>query len=116
MAADADFSKIINEILQPLAGVDGTQFEVRVEVTAVDPTGFDEPKRRTVSENAETLRFEPPGGITTNDATRDARPSLVSTAKQLTHERHCRVGHCLMLVLCARAGLRRVGLAECRSG
>jgi hypothetical protein len=57
----ADFSKIINEILQPLAGVDGTQLEVRVEVTAVNPTGFDEPKRRTVSENAETLRFEPHG-------------------------------------------------------
>jgi hypothetical protein len=57
----ADFSKIINEVLQPLAGVDGTQLEVRVEVTAVNPTGFDEPKRRTVSENAETLRFEPHG-------------------------------------------------------
>jgi hypothetical protein len=57
----ADFSKTINEILQPLAGVDGTQLEARVEVTAVNPTGSDEPKRRTVSENAETLRFEPHG-------------------------------------------------------
>ena len=57
----ADFSKIINEILQPLAGVDGTRLEVRVEVTAVNPTGFDESKRRTVSENAETLRFEQHG-------------------------------------------------------
>jgi hypothetical protein len=56
-----DFSKIINEILQPPAGVDGTRLEVRVEVTAVNPTGFDEPKRRTVSENAETLRFEQHG-------------------------------------------------------
>lgn len=57
----ADFSKIINEILQPLAGVDGTQLEVRVEVTAVNPAGFDETKRRNVSENAETLRFEQHG-------------------------------------------------------
>jgi len=57
----ADFSKIINEVLQPLAGVDGTRLEVRVEVTAVNPTGFDEPKPRTVSENAETLRFEQHG-------------------------------------------------------
>lgn len=57
----ADFSKIINEILQPLAGVDGTRLEVRVEVTAANPMGFDEPKRRTVSENAETLRFDQHG-------------------------------------------------------
>jgi hypothetical protein len=56
-----DFSKIINEILQPPAGVDGIRLDVRVEVTAVNPTGFDEPKRRTVSENAETLRFEQHG-------------------------------------------------------
>ena len=57
----ADFSKIINEILQPLAGLDGTRIEVRVEVTALNPTGFDESKRRAVSENAETLRFEQHG-------------------------------------------------------
>jgi hypothetical protein len=56
-----DFSKIINQILRPPARVDGTRLEVRVEVTAVDPTGFDEPKRRNVSENAETLRFEQHG-------------------------------------------------------
>jgi predicted AAA+ superfamily ATPase len=56
-----DFAKIINEILQPLAGVDGTELEVRVDIKAVNPTGFDEAKRRIVNENAATLRFEQHG-------------------------------------------------------
>jgi hypothetical protein len=54
----ADFSKIINEILQPLSGVEGTLLEVRIEITAKNPVGFDDAKRRTVKENADTLRFE----------------------------------------------------------
>jgi hypothetical protein len=53
-----DFSKIINEVLQPLGGVEGTQLEVRVDIKAVNPTGFDDAKRRTVNENADTLRFD----------------------------------------------------------
>jgi hypothetical protein len=57
----ADFSKIINEVLQPLAGADGVELEVRVDIKAVSSLGFDEAKRRTVSENAETLRFEQHG-------------------------------------------------------
>ena len=36
----ADFSKIINEILQPLTGVDGTRLEVRVEVTGRQSDGI----------------------------------------------------------------------------
>jgi hypothetical protein len=57
----ADFSKIINEILQPLSGVDGTQLEVRVDIKAVNPAGFGDSKRRTVDENAANLRFEQHG-------------------------------------------------------
>lgn len=57
----ADFSKIINEVLQPLTGADGTQLEVRIEITATNPSGFDDAKRRIVNENAATLKFEQHG-------------------------------------------------------
>lgn len=53
-----DFSKIINEVIQQLAAVDGSEVEVRVEITATAAGGFDENKRRTVQENANTLNFE----------------------------------------------------------
>lgn len=56
-----DFSKIINEVIQHLAGVDGSDVEVRIEITAKSPKGFDESKRRTVQENANTLKFEQSG-------------------------------------------------------
>lgn len=54
----ADFSKITNEVIQHLAGVDGAEVEVRIEITAKAAGGFDENKRRTVQENANTLKFE----------------------------------------------------------
>ncbi|KZS63507.1 hypothetical protein [Mycobacterium ostraviense] len=57
----ADFSKIINEVLQPLAGVESTELEVRVDITATNPAGFDDTKRRVVGENATTLKFEQQG-------------------------------------------------------
>ena len=47
--------------LQPLAGAEGTQLEVRIEITAVNPAGFDESKRRTVNENSETVKFDQHG-------------------------------------------------------
>ena len=43
------------------AGTDGTQLEVRVEITATNQSGFDDSKRRIVDENAATLKFEQHG-------------------------------------------------------
>lgn len=57
----ADFSKIINEVLQPLAAAEGAKLEVRVEITATNPSGFDDTKRRIVNENATTLKFDQHG-------------------------------------------------------
>ncbi|WP_024794486.1 DUF499 domain-containing protein [Tomitella biformata] len=56
-----DFSKITQEVIQNLAAVDGVQLEVRIEITATTTEGFDESKVRTVSENANTLKFEQSG-------------------------------------------------------
>lgn len=41
--------------------MDGVEIEVRIEVTATAPDGFDEAKVRTVSENAAVLKFEQSG-------------------------------------------------------
>jgi hypothetical protein len=56
-----DFGRITGEVIQHLAAVDGVDLEVRLEITAVANSGFDEAKVRTVSENAHTLRFEQSG-------------------------------------------------------
>jgi hypothetical protein len=56
-----DFGRITSEVIQHLAAVDGADLEVRLEITAVANNGFDEAKVRTVSENANTLRFEQSG-------------------------------------------------------
>jgi len=53
-----DFGKVTSEVIQHLAAVDGVQLEVRLEITALAPNGFDESKVRTVRENAQTLKFE----------------------------------------------------------
>ncbi|WP_026061790.1 Swt1 family HEPN domain-containing protein [Rhodococcus rhodochrous] len=56
-----DFNKITNEMIQHLAAADGVHLEVRVEITASTPKGFDDSKVRTVSENATVLKFEQAG-------------------------------------------------------
>ncbi|NKZ77519.1 DUF499 domain-containing protein [Rhodococcus hoagii] len=56
-----DFGRITNEVIQHLAAVHGVELEVRLEITAVVKDGFDESKIRTVSENANTLKFEQTG-------------------------------------------------------
>nr|WP_281378415.1 DUF499 domain-containing protein [Gordonia humi] len=50
------FTELYAEVLSHLAA-DGT-LELRLEVTAENPGGFDDRTRRTVSENARTLGFE----------------------------------------------------------
>jgi hypothetical protein len=41
-----------------LSGTPGIRLEIRVELEAVAPGGFDVAKIRTVSENAATLKFD----------------------------------------------------------
>lgn len=56
-----DFSQVTQEVIQHLAAADGVELEVRVEITASTPHGFDDAKVRTVSENATVLKFEQSG-------------------------------------------------------
>ena len=56
-----DFAKLAQEIVAHLAAVEGVELEVRVEITARTPDGFDEAKIRTVKENATVLRFDDAG-------------------------------------------------------
>jgi predicted AAA+ superfamily ATPase len=56
-----DFKKLADEILAPLSATPGVTLNVTVEIEATTPTGFDDAKARTVSENAATLNFEQSG-------------------------------------------------------
>lgn len=53
-----ELTRLSQEILQHLAAVEGTQLDVRVEISAVNPDGFPTDKVRIVTENASTLKFE----------------------------------------------------------
>lgn len=55
-----DFKKVADEVLAHLRTA-GVHLTVRVEIEATSTTGFDEAKVRTVSENANTLKFEQSG-------------------------------------------------------
>jgi hypothetical protein len=57
----SDFKKLADEILGPLGATPGVTLSVTIEVEATTPTGFDDAKARTVSENAATLNFEQSG-------------------------------------------------------
>ena len=57
----SDFKKLADEILGPLGATPGVTLNVTIEVEATAPTGFDDAKVRTVSENAATLKFEQSG-------------------------------------------------------
>ena len=56
-----DFKKLAEEVLGPLSAVAGAEVIVTVEIEARAPGGFDDAKVRTVSENANTLKFEQSG-------------------------------------------------------
>jgi predicted AAA+ superfamily ATPase len=58
-----DFGKIVDEIINHLASLDGTELEITVELDARLPNGFPESVLRTVTENANTLKFEPGSGF-----------------------------------------------------
>lgn len=57
----SDFKKVADEVLAPLAATPGVEMTVTVEIEATTSEGFDDPKVRTVSENAKTLKFEEGG-------------------------------------------------------
>lgn len=56
-----DFAKLAQEVVAHLAATPGVSLEVRVEISATAPDGFDENRVRTVSENAAVLKFEQTG-------------------------------------------------------
>ncbi|MCV7221016.1 Swt1 family HEPN domain-containing protein [Mycolicibacterium elephantis] len=55
-----DFKNVAEEIIAHLRDT-GTKLIVKIEIEATDATGFDEGKIRTVSENAQTLKFDQSG-------------------------------------------------------
>lgn len=55
-----DFKNVAEEIIAHLRDT-GTQLVVKIEIEATDMGGFDEGKIRTVSENAQTLKFDQSG-------------------------------------------------------
>lgn len=55
-----DFKNVAEEILAHLRDT-GATLVVKVEIEAIDAGGFDEGKIRTVSENAQTLKFDQSG-------------------------------------------------------
>jgi predicted AAA+ superfamily ATPase len=57
----SDFRKIVDEVLLHLEAVPGADVELRLEIAATAPDGFDDDKVRTVGENARTLKFEQSG-------------------------------------------------------
>lgn len=54
----SQFSNILQEVIQQLQSVDGAHVEVRIDIAATAPGGFDEAKIRTVKENGTTLKFQ----------------------------------------------------------
>jgi predicted AAA+ superfamily ATPase len=56
-----DLTKLSQEILQPLAAVDGVELEITVELHARQADGFPDDKVRVILENARTLRFDQSG-------------------------------------------------------
>ena len=51
------FGQIVDEIVQPMGGLVGTEIDITVEVRAKNGDGFPANVVRTVKENASTLKF-----------------------------------------------------------
>ena len=56
-----DAGQVADEIVRHLAGLVGTDVDVRIEITARSGDGFDDEIVRTVTENARTLKFDQHG-------------------------------------------------------
>ena len=57
----SEFKKLADEILAPLLATPGIDLNITIEIQANTAAGFDDAKIRTVSENANTLKFEQSG-------------------------------------------------------
>lgn len=53
-----DASQIADEVVAHLSGLVGANVEVRIEISAERPAGFEDDVMRTVTENAATLKFD----------------------------------------------------------
>ena len=49
---------IVEEVIQRLTSLTGCAVEIRLEINAQRPEGFDEATVRTISENGRTLKFD----------------------------------------------------------
>ena len=56
-----EFRNVAEEVIVHLRKTPGARLVVRMEIEAVDESGFDEQQVRTVSENARTLKFDQSG-------------------------------------------------------
>jgi predicted AAA+ superfamily ATPase len=56
-----EMATIVEEIIQRLTSLTGTDVEITVEISAERPNGFDDGTIRTVSENSRTLKFKDHG-------------------------------------------------------
>lgn len=61
LRTNKDMSIIVEEIVQRLTSLTGTDVEITVEISAERPAGFDDGIIRTISENSRTLKFRSHG-------------------------------------------------------
>lgn len=57
-----DIGNVIREVIDRLAGT-GAQLEITIDIQATKPEGFDESEIRTISENANSLKFDTDSGF-----------------------------------------------------
>jgi uncharacterized protein len=53
-----EFTAIVEEIVQRLTSLTGTEVEITIEISAAREAGFDDTTVRTISENSRTLKFK----------------------------------------------------------
>lgn len=58
LRANKDMATIVEEVIQRLTSLTGTNVRITVELSAERPAGFDDATIRTVSENSRTLKFK----------------------------------------------------------
>ena len=49
---------IVEEIIQRLTSLTGSDMEITLEISAERPSGFDDSTVRTINENSRTLKFK----------------------------------------------------------
>ncbi len=56
-----EMSLIVEEVIQRLTSLKGTEISITLEISAERPSGFDDATMRTISENSNTLKFKSHG-------------------------------------------------------